>query len=260
MPESELIKVSYRGQEHNISIKRQVGDDHLILFLHGLGCAKESFDGAFRATSLRKYSICTMDFLGFGASDKPDTFTYVLEDQAAVVEQVIKNLAPKELSIVAHSMGGAIGVLLADKVPTLDHFIDVEGNLVAEDCGLVSRGTADQTLQAFEQVGFNDFLNILTSSERPDFQAWAVWYKAASPRALHASAKSMVEWSDSDRLLTRFNALHNKAYVYGDEESKEYLLPRLRSTSIVYIPKLKHFMMVENPKLFFDTIAKTLAV
>lgn len=256
--QSEYITVNYQGQSFNISAKKRISSQHLVLFLHGIACAKESFDAVFDVADLNPYSICTLDFLGFGSSDKPTDFSYKLEDQAAVVKKIVDQLAPKTTSIVAHSVGGATGLLLARELTNMAHFINVEGNLVAEDCGLITRGTADQSLDEYEKHGSQNFLHLLTSSERRDFHEWAKWYKQASPHAIHATARSVVEWSDSGKLLGIFNSLENKTYIYGDEEPKDYLLPRFESVNVRYLPGLKHFMMIENSKMFFDVVSKTL--
>lgn len=253
--QSEYIPISYKQEELKISVKKRLTSGHLILFLHGIACAKESFDAAFETPGLDPYSICTLDFVGFGASDKPEGFSYKLEDQVVVVKKLLKMLAPKTVSIVAHSVGGATGVLLAPQLPNLAHFINVEGNLVVEDCGLITRGTAKQPLDEYEQHGYSDFLRLLASSERQDLHEWAEWYKLASPKAVHATAQSVVEWSDSGKLLEIFNRLKSKAYLYGDEEPKDYLLPLFDGVDVRYLPGLMHFMMVEDPKMFFATVS-----
>lgn len=256
--EVEYVAVTHENQSHKIAIKRKAGSEHLVLFLHGIACAKECYDAAFHTAALSPYSLCTLDFLGFGQSDKPADFSYKLEDQAAVVKKVVDQLAPQTISIVAHSVGGAIGLLLARQMPNLDKFINVEGNLVAEDCGLITRGTAKQSRDEFVRNGYQSFLRQLTSSERPDFHAWAEWYKLSDPSAVYATACSVVDWSDSGKLLEIFNGFEHKAYVYGDEEPKDYLLPRLKGTDIRYLAGLKHFMMVENPELFFSLVSELL--
>lgn len=256
--QSEYITVEHDSQSFKLSIKKRLNSEHLVLFLHGIACAKESFDASFDTVSLNEYSICTLDFLGFGSSDKPEDFSYKLEDQAAVVKKLVDQLAPKTISIVAHSVGGATGLLVAQELPNMAHYINVEGNLVSEDCGLITRGTAKQSLEEYESHGFQDFLNLLTSSDRQDFHEWAKWYKQASPRALHATASSVVEWSDSGKLLEIFNNLDTKTYVYGDEEPKGYLLSRFENVDVRYLPGLKHFMMIEDPRVFFSLVAKNL--
>lgn len=254
MPNAELIQVNYRGQPLSVSTKLQPGSDHLLLFLHGLGCAKESFDGAFTASGLSGFTICTIDFPGFGASSKPGQFSYTLEDHANVALLVVQKLAPAKVSIAAHSMGGAIGLLLAEKLPNLEYFINIEGNLVAEDCGMASRDLAGQSLDEFINHGSAQFLTGLKTSPRPDLQTWARWYQQASPQALHASTRSLVKWSDSGRLLAVFNSLKNKAYIHGDDNNQDPLLPRLEQAKIICISQAGHFMMLDNPNEFYSAI------
>lgn len=254
----EYVTIKYKDHEFKLSVKKRINSEHLILFLHCIAGAKESFDAAFGFAGLSAYSLCTFDSLGFGSSDKPKDFSYKLEDQAAVAKELVDQLKPKTLSIVAHSVGGATGLLLARELPNVAHFINVEGNLVAEDCGLITRGTAEQSPEEYEKRGFQNFLHMLVSSERPDFHEWAKWYKQASPGATHATARSVVEWSDSGKLLEIFNGLENKTYIYGDEEPKSYLLPRFKHVDVRYLPGLKHFMMVESPKIFFTAISEVL--
>jgi pimeloyl-ACP methyl ester carboxylesterase len=252
-------KVQYQGKEFSIATEMRSGQEHLIVFLHGLGCAKESFEGAFQHKGLEPFSIMTCDFIGFGTSDKPSDFPYKLEDQASVVSLLLEELNPKKVSIIGHSMGGAIGLLIAEELKNLVNFISIEGNLVAEDCGLVSRGIANQTTEQFQLNGYAEFLDKLQGSTRSDFKKWSEWYAQSSPLGLHASAKSLVEWSDSGKLLEIFNGLSNKVYIYGDEDSKDYLLPQLQNARTVEISAAGHFSMVNNPDILYDKIASILS-
>lgn len=242
----------------DISTKIRLNSDHLLLFLHGLGCSKASFEEAFNSEGLSQYGICTLDFLGHGESARSADLSYDLESQAAAAKRVLDEIAPKKVTIVAHSMGGAVGLLLAKQIDNLNVFINVEGNLVGGDCGLVSRNLANQSLEDFKAKGRDDFLSLLTSSDRADFHAWAQWYSQADPRAIHECARSMVEWSDSGELIKIFNNLENKVYIYGDEEPKDYLLPLFEDVDTIHIPGLQHFMMIENPTVFYKALSDCL--
>jgi pimeloyl-ACP methyl ester carboxylesterase len=255
---TEHVIVQFGERRWALAVNRRPGSGHLLLFLHGLGCVKESFDGAFSAPELADYSLCAVDLLGHGASDKPADFSYSLEDHAKLLEQVITWLRPKQVTIVSHSMGGAIGVLLAPAVPALQRLVNIEGNLVADDCGLASRQLATQTLQEFEQHGLATFTAGLAASDRLDLQLWEQWMRLASPLALHSGARSLVQWSESGKLLAIFTNLHKPVYIYGDEEPKDHLLPLIPEATVRYIPGLMHFMMAENPPLFFAVLAEVL--
>lgn len=257
--------VAHGRQTFTIATNQRLNSSkHLLLFIHGLGCTKESFDGAFTAEVLSNYDILIPDLIGFGASDKPRDFSYTLEEQANILEQLIKPIAYEKISLIAHSMGGAIGGLLAytlaqQSKPRLDHFINVEGNLAIKDCGLISRNTAAQSLEEFETKGYNEFLSELINSSRADLREWAVWYRKASPQAVHASARSMVSWSDSGELLTKFNTLNKRAYISGVNDPKAYMLPELRRTGTgIHLLPADHFMMIEKPLLFYTEVASIL--
>jgi pimeloyl-ACP methyl ester carboxylesterase len=54
-----------------------------------------------------------VDLRGFGLSNKPSNGGYALTDQAAATLQVIRELDLSGLTIIGHSMGGAVALLLA---------------------------------------------------------------------------------------------------------------------------------------------------
>lgn len=48
MVRSKCVDIEYNAGLVQISTKVRSKGDHLVVFLHGFGCAKESFDAAFR--------------------------------------------------------------------------------------------------------------------------------------------------------------------------------------------------------------------
>jgi pimeloyl-ACP methyl ester carboxylesterase len=249
-----MIEIAYQGHRLALSSKLRPGPDHLLLFLHGLGCTKQSFDGAFAAAGLNNYSICTLDLLGFGDSDKPDYLSYTMEEHAETVRLVLEQLAFAKVSIVAHSMGGAVGLLLAQNLPNLERFISVEGKLITSGEGIATSVLASLLYDEFLGGGSDRFLAQLQSSPRPAFKAWAGWYRQASPRAIHAGARSLVHWADSGRLLEMFNHLPDATYIYGGDSTKSLLLPQLIGAKVVKIPNAGHFPMLDNPDKFYAAI------
>jgi pimeloyl-ACP methyl ester carboxylesterase len=113
------VFVDYAGEQIFVATRQRRTSDDFILFVHGLGCSKESFANAFDAAELRDFSICTYDLIGFGDSDKSHRFSYDLQAQADILIQVVRNIHAKRLHVVAHSMGGAVGLLAAPHLPQL---------------------------------------------------------------------------------------------------------------------------------------------
>ncbi|MFS1914462.1 alpha/beta fold hydrolase [Vibrio sp. 10N.286.48.B7] len=57
-----------------------------------------------------------VDLLGSGFSDKPEDFDYSICSHAAYLEAFIQSLGLDKFVIYGHSMGGAVSVVLAEKV------------------------------------------------------------------------------------------------------------------------------------------------
>lgn len=217
----------------------------LLLLLHGLGCSRETFRDIWKHEAFRDYSFCAPDFPGFGKSDRPSHgFSYEMEDQALITAEIINQLAPPSFYIVAHSMGAAVGLLLPPKLLLATAaFINLEGNLISEDCSLISRKIAAVSLSEFESELLPQFKNILQPDDRKNF-----FLETASPLGFYKSSRSLIRWSDSGELLNRFNRLRcPRAYIYGDKNKDLPVLNRLKQVEKIKISNSGHFMMNDNP-------------
>jgi pimeloyl-ACP methyl ester carboxylesterase len=252
-----VARFRHGGREIEISGRLRTGGDDLLLFLHGIGCGKAMFDTAFDAPELAGFSLCAFDFPGHGNSPPLPSTRHSVEAYADITWQVLAELSPRRVFLMGHSLGGAVGLVACAGLGNLAHFVNVEGNLVAQDCGLVSRNLAEQPALLFRERGFAEFLRQLRGSTQPDLRIWATWYALCDPTAVHQVAGSLVEWSDAGKLLEIFRALPRKSYVYGDEGNRlEHLLPSLRSIPQHAIVGAGHFPMVDNPPVFYRTLGE----
>ncbi|WP_028778359.1 alpha/beta fold hydrolase [Shimazuella kribbensis] len=248
------ILLPYKDHRVRLSVNIRVKSNKWIVFLHGLGCTKDSFQSAFHTPDLQDYSLCAFDFLGFGESDSPDYFSYHLEDQSNFVASLIQYYSMNDIHIVAHSMGGAIGLLALDQIPHVSSFINVEGNLVSEDCGIVSRRVAAQNEHDFIQAGFMEFIHSLEKSEEISERQWSNWCQQGSPLAFYRSACSLLKWSESGILLSKFQSFPRKAYIRGEKNPQTFLNRYLKKIKTYVIPDSGHFMMMDNPNMFYQDI------
>lgn len=240
-----------------IEIKANVRDagKDLILLLHGLGCSKDSFHHFWDRTDFGGYSALAPDLAGFGESSKLNGFSYTMEAQASICAKILTKFSHRNLHVVAHSMGCAVALLLPDEIlKRLTTFINVEGNLIGADCGVMSRRIISVSPDVFAS-GF--FLRL-----KEKFNSFGNRYTAmdsTSADALHKSAKSLVSWSDSNRLLDIFVSLPcRKAYLFGDENADMPALTRITNIRKVMIKQSGHFLMNDNPKDFYDELYKLL--
>ncbi|MDP2800530.1 MAG: alpha/beta hydrolase [Phreatobacter sp.] len=83
-----------------------------IVLLHGLGAS--SYMWRHLAPVLAKqYRVIAVDLKGFGRSDKPADGGYRIEDHAASIIALLRRLKLDDVTLVGHSLGGAIALLLA---------------------------------------------------------------------------------------------------------------------------------------------------
>lgn len=240
----------------------RVGSEDLVLFLHGLGCAKEKFAGLWDAEELAAAALLAPDLPGHGSSQGLPPAAWSMEGMTAAVGELLRDrAAAARLHIVVHSLGGAVGLLLAERTPVpLASFINVEGNLVGADCSMLSRRTADMELEEFRDEKFAKLKARARASDDPIVQDWAGWMDSCPAEALHASARSLVAWSDSGRLLEMFLKLSvPKAYVYGAHSANPDVLVHLDSVPKYRIADAGHFIMIDQPAALSRAIAEVMA-
>jgi pimeloyl-ACP methyl ester carboxylesterase len=240
------------------------GNEDLILFLHGIGCVKENFTVFWDAPEFAKMALVAPDLPGHGASQGLPAESSTMEGMAAAVRDLLRDGVgeARRLHIVAHSMGGAVGLLLAERTPIeLASFVNVEGNLVAADCGMLSRRAAETDPALFREEKFAKLKARARDAADPALRDWAAWAEACPADTFHATARSLVEWSDGGRLLEIFRALPvPKAYVYGEHSANPDVLRHLEGIPQYPIADCGHFVMTEKPAALPRIVDKVIAL
>ena len=96
------------------------GEGPPVLLIHGFGT--NSFTWRHVAPDLaRDHKVIAVDLKGFGRSDKPFDERYAASDQAELLAQLILDRDLHHLTIVGHSFGGGIALLLALEADTRLH-------------------------------------------------------------------------------------------------------------------------------------------
>lgn len=96
----------------------EAGDSHKpkLLLVHGLGAlAMQDWFGIINKLT-QQYHVMAIDLPGFGHSDYPKG-RYSPENYAATLASLIKQTDNKPITVVGHSMGGAVSLYLAGKYP-----------------------------------------------------------------------------------------------------------------------------------------------
>lgn len=89
-----------------VFVRSQAGRGPTVLLLHGY--PSSSFDYRMVVPHLGDRAWLTLDFLGFGLSDKPRPHRYSLLEQADLVETVVTETTTGPVVVVAHDMGTSV--------------------------------------------------------------------------------------------------------------------------------------------------------
>ncbi len=253
--DQKVITITVNGISLDIAAAFRAASTELVFFIHGLGCSKESFKDVWHQPGFWQLSLLAIDLAGFGASARPDQFSYSMEDHARVCEEVLKGFQYDRIHIVAHSMGGAVGLLLSDDVlEKAVSFSNIEGNLIGEDCGLVSREVAGVPYDVFENELLPNYRLFFKGLEKK-----GVSLDTAYAPAFYRSSESLVAWSDSRKLLERFNSLMcKKIFFYGEQSPGIEALKELTEIKTEAISRSGHFVMNDNPAEFYMKLQKIL--
>nr|QNO56475.1 2-succinyl-6-hydroxy-2,4-cyclohexadiene-1-carboxylate synthase [Methanosarcinales archaeon ANME-1 ERB7] len=255
---SDKIELVHKDIKIEISSEFRTGDAESIMFIPGLGCSKDSFYDVWKSPGFERYTILTFDLLGFGDSSKPKAFSYSMEDHAEICKLIIEKLCLEKIHLVGHSMGGAIGLLLIEKVPSrILSFTNLEGNLIGEDCTF-SREAIRYTVEEFEAKIFKDFESRIKGTK--DFnRQYHRWLSESDPYAFYRNSESLVQGSDSRELLKRFTGLEiKKWYVFGEANKNLPILKMLDDVPKIEIAHAGHFMMLDNPEEFYRELFNVL--
>lgn len=164
------------------------GDGPALVYLHGLGSASgPAYAHVAGHPALAGRRSLFVDLPGFGISDRPTDFGYSLEEHADAVAAVLNASGGRDAELVAHSMGGAVAIVLAHRHPGLvGSLVLAEANLDPNPPSTAgSSGIATWTEDAFVHGGgFADVLERIAP-------VWRATMQLADPVALHRSATGL---------------------------------------------------------------------
>lgn len=224
---------------------------HIFTF-HGLGSSKQAFLPLVNEFPSLEWHL--YDFAGFGERNEESVGNTPIQDSTAEFRERCESL--HELVFIAHSMGSAVAIPLAQQLRhKVKAVINIEGNLIGEDCGFVSRAAAESAANGT----FVEFRKKVISNARSYRSlGWLKWindFQKVKEDTMTKYAKELVAISESEELLRAFHELRcPKVYVYGDqylnngEGQTPLLAQKLWGISTAYIQGASHFLMQDDPR------------
>lgn len=235
--------------------------DATLLFLHGLGCAKEDFRSALAHPATRRHRLIGLDFPGHGETPYDPAEPLDVDALVELIHAFLEVRDLRDVVLVGHSLGGLVALRYLTLLGTarVRGLVSVEGNIAEEDC-LFTRDVVRHDRASFVREVFPDLVGRLAASPNPALRAYASGLaRHASPFAFYDYSPSIVEASDRGDLLDAFLALElPRLFVHGSESADLSYLPELRASPCVVrsISGSGHFPFHDAPDAFYRIVAE----
>lgn len=168
-------------------------NDPFVLWIHGLGESSACFESIVE--KLPGYRHLLLDLPGYGKAERHAP--YSLKEAAEMVAQVLREQGGG--FVVGHSMGGVIGIFLAQAYPKLVRgFVNVDGNVSPGDCGY-SLPISRQSEEEFVGRGHGALVESLRLRGGTDLAhaGYAQSMELAQPSVVYGHSLELVEYSAS---------------------------------------------------------------
>lgn len=264
-----------------VFVRSGAGDGPTVLLLHGF--PSSSYDFRSVTARLTGRSWLTMDFLGFGLSEKPRPHRYTLFEQADLVEQVVAANTSGPVVLLAHDMGTSVATeLLARDIDgalsfDLQRAVLTNGSVILERASLrpiqkVLRSPfgAIAALLPNRRSFVRGFGRLFSpdhplSADEGDAQ-WALLTHNGGNRIAHLLSAYL------DERVTYAQRWHGAVrdwpkplgFVWGlrDPVATTNVLDGLRelrpAADVVELPELGHYPQIEDPQAFTEGILRLL--
>ena len=120
--------ITYNGIRLHYTLE---GAGQPLFLLHGWGCSTETFK-LIRGFLEQHFLVVTVDFAGFGQSEKPRE-VWGVEEYTRSVEAIAQHEGITSPILIGHSFGGRVSIVYASRNKTqkvvLEHM-----HIIAHDC------------------------------------------------------------------------------------------------------------------------------
>lgn len=252
-----------------------------MLLLHGFPTC--SYDFRSVVARLAGRSWLTMDFLGFGLSDKPRPHRYSLLEQADLVQQVVSSITGPVV-LAAHDMGTSVAteLLARDLDGTLG--FDLQRAVLSNGSVILERASL-RPIQKVLRGPFGGVAARLTN-RRSFVRGFGRLFSADYPLASDEAAAqwALLTHNGGHRIAHLLSAyLHERVryaqrwhgavrewpkplgFVWGlgDPVATTNVLDGLRElrpdADVVELPGLGHYPQIEDPQAYTDAVLRLLA-
>lgn len=218
-----------------------------VLIMHGWGCNHTTVK-SLASVLEDDYRVISVDLPGHGKSEEPSEI-WGSEDFADIIEKLIKLLDLKHPSIIGHSFGGRIGIVVASRN-------DIEKLILVDSAGIVPRRSLKYYFKVYSFKLMKNILFTIYGKEKGGKKVeklrgkkGSADYRNSSPVMRGVMSKCVNE--DLKPLMPKINC--PTLLIWGDEDTAtplsdaktmEKLIP---DSGIVSFPGCGHYSFLDNP-------------
>ncbi|MER5294407.1 alpha/beta hydrolase [Streptomyces pharetrae] len=243
----------FDGEGSRIRWTEAPGAEPARVYVHGLGAASAAYHAHIAARpELAGRRSLFVDLPGHGISDRPAGFGYSLEEHADALATALDAAGVSGAELIAHSMGGAVALVLAHRRPGLvSRLVLTEANL--DPFPPLTAGSSG--IASYEEDEFADggYARVLENVG----PVWAATMRLADPRALHRSAVGLRRGSQPMmRALLEELPVERvclQGGLSGELDGEQAL--EAAGVRVVTVPGAGHNVMFDNPDAFAAAVA-----
>jgi pimeloyl-ACP methyl ester carboxylesterase len=187
-----------------------------------------------------------------------------VDDLTAITSAFIDQLLLTDFILCGTSMGGLTAMLYLFRggISRVKGFINIEGNLTAEDC-MFSAKAVPYDYETFEREIFPQTILEMKNKGNTGYHI------IANNLELNTNVKSYyhysfqtVGYSASGELLLQYIGMKvPRIFIYGSENNSLSYIPELLKNNlhVQEIAKSNHFIFYDNPKVLYEVIGGFIA-
>ena len=176
------FKTSLQGQPASMmymDVPAQGKQKGAVLLFHGKNFSSDYWKLTIPALTQAGYRVIAPDQIGFGKSSKPDV-QYHFDDLADNTQALLTSLKIKQVSVIANSMGGMVGVRFARLYPKTVRKLVLENPLGLEDYSKDIAPQQNDNLLKLEmaqtEVSYRKFLQSYFPNWQPAYEQFVEVY------------------------------------------------------------------------------------
>lgn len=244
--------------------------DKDLWLVHGLCESGECFEGVFKTPIRDEFNIYVLDMPGCGRSELRDPELATMGKTTDLLIGFIKNISlfkGKAVYLAGHSMGAIITILIARTLQKyVQKLINIEGTVVDtpwRGSYKVDEYVVPEAFKEFMYRGLYTTVTLLQQSGTRNF-----WFERYLGRLAESNPTMLYEWCKSNKEFTKDDFIGEcyrelpceKCFMYG---SKTHMQPEVKFIRRHLCDRkklsgLQHWLMLEDPKAFYENLAAIL--